>query len=374
VLLALENVSKKVGAEDHIYPLSLSLMPGTINVLLGTTRAGKTSLMRLMAGLDRPTSGRVLVDGKDVTGVPVRNRDLAMVYQQFINYPSFTVFDNIASPLRIQRVAESEIKKRVLDIAERLHITPYLQRYPSELSGGQQQRTAMARALIKDAGLLLLDEPLVNLDYKLREELRNELTELFAEGRTTVVYATTEPLEALQLGGQVAVLHEGRLLQYGRTIDVFNAPNSIQSARTFSDPPINLMPATIDAQGIAHLGSGVSVPLTRDQLQKLGGHSQAVVGLRAHSLRLAQRYQDDMAIAAKVDLSEISGSETYIHVHRGDIGLVTQIPGVHDLDLGSECSMYFRPDDLFIFASDGMLLHAPSHASQQSHGEQAWPA
>ena len=364
MLLELENVSKKVGAEDHIYPLSLSLVPGTINVLLGTTKAGKTSLMRLMAGLDRPSGGRVLADGRDVTGVPVRDRDLAMVYQQFINYPSFTVFDNIASPLRIKRVPESEIRKRVTDMADRLHITPYLQRFPAELSGGQQQRTAMARALIKEAGLLLLDEPLVNLDYKLREELRNELTELFSEGKTTVVYATTEPLEALQLGGHVAVMHEGRLLQDGPTLDVFNAPGSIQTARTFSDPPINLMPATLEANGLAQLGSGLTLQLTEAQLRQAAGYRDIVLGLRAHSMRLSARYPDDVPIEAEVELAEISGSETYVHVHRGRIGLVAQLPGVHDLEIGTPCSMYCRPSDLFLFAPEGALLFAPtpSHA------------
>jgi glycerol transport system ATP-binding protein len=359
LLLALENVSKKYGAEDHIYPLSLTLAPGTINVLLGTTQAGKTSLMRLMAGLDKPTGGRVLADGRDVTGASVRERDLAMVYQQFINYPSFTVYDNIAAPLRIKRVPESEVKKRVLDMAERLHIVPYLQRTPAELSGGQQQRTALARALIKDAGLLLLDEPLINLDYKLREELRTELTALFSEGKTTVVYATTEPLEALQLGGHIAVLHEGRLLQNGRTLDVFNAPNSIQTARTFSDPPINLIHATLDG-GVAQLRAGLAIRLTPDQLRNAGQQKEVMVGLRAHSLRLTPRHADDVAIEAEVELAEISGSETYVHVHRGPIAMVAQLPGVHKLELGAPCSLYCRPDDLFLFAPDGALLFAPN--------------
>lgn len=358
MLLALENVSKKYGAEDHIYPLSLTLAPGTINVLLGTTQAGKTSLMRLMAGLDKPTAGRILADGRDVTGVSVRERNLAMVYQQFINYPSFSVFDNIASPLRIKRVPEAEVKKRVLEMAERLHITPYLQRSPAELSGGQQQRTALARALIKDAGLLLLDEPLVNLDYKLREELRTELTELFSEGKTTVVYATTEPLEALQLGGHIAVLHEGQLLQRGNTLEVFNAPNSIQAARTFSDPPINLMHARLDA-GTAQLETGLAIPLTPAQMQAVAPHKEVVAGLRAHSLRLEQRHIEDFAIEAEVELAEISGSETFVHVHCGPIALVAQLPGVHNLELGTSCCMYCRPEDLFLFAADGALLFAP---------------
>ena len=357
--LALENVSRKHGAEDHIYPLSMQLAPGAINVLLGTTRAGKTTLMRLMAGLDQPSAGRVMAGGRDVTGIPVRQRDLAMVYQQFINYPSFTVYENNASPLRIKRVPEQEIRRRVGDMAERLHITPFLQRYPAELSGGQQQRTALARALIKEAGLLLLDEPLVNLDYKLREELRRELTDLFSEGRTTVVYATTEPLEALQLGGQLSVLHEGRLLQYGPTLDVFNAPASVQVARTFSDPPVNLMPATVDAGGMAMAGDGLALPLSAAQVRAIGSERELVLGLRAHSLRLAPN-PGDVPIHAVVDLAEISGSETYIHVHRGPLSIVAQLPGVHVQELGAPCVLYCQPDALLLFATDGRLLHAPA--------------
>ncbi len=367
VRLALESASKKHGAEDHIYPLSLELQPGAINILLGTTRAGKTSLMRLMAGLDRPTGGRVLVDGQDVTGVSVRERDLAMVYQQFINYPAMSVFDNIASPLRLRRVPESQVRTRVHDIAERLHITPYLQRRPAELSGGQQQRTALARALVKDAELLLLDEPLVNLDYKLREELRNELTELFSNGKTTVVYATTEPLEALQLGGYTAVLHEGSMLQFGKTLDVFNAPVSIDAARTFSDPPINLIRAAVDGQGMARAGVDFTVALSPAQRERIGAHKEVTLGLRAHSLRLAPASDKDTSIETDVDLSEISGSETYVHVHRDGIALVAQLPGVHTIDLGERCRMYFRPDELFVFSPEGDLLFAP-HLSGGNRG------
>jgi glycerol transport system ATP-binding protein len=360
VQLVLENISRKLGAEQHLYPLSLALVPGAINVLLGTTQAGKTTLMRVMAGLDRPTHGRVLIDDRDVTGVPVRKRNLAMVYQQFINYPSFSVFDNIASPLRIQRVPEAQVRARVLDMAERLHITPHLQRVPAELSGGQQQRCALARALIKNSDLLLLDEPLVNLDYKLREELRRELSELFSDGKTTVVYATTEPLEAMQLGGHIAVLHEGRLLQQGTTLDVFNAPNSIQTARTFSDPPINLMPATIDGDGTAQLGEGLAIPLNAMQRQHIGAQREVVLGLRAHSLRLARQHADELTIATEVDLSEISGSETYAHLHHGKLALVAQVGGVHVLEIGAPCTVFYRPDDLFIFDVAGALLVAPA--------------
>ena len=357
--LDLSEISKQQGADTYLYPMSLALVPGAINVLLGTTRAGKTTLMRVMAGLDKPTAGKVVADGVDVTGVPVSRRNLAMVYQQFINYPAFSVYDNMASPLRLRKEPEAQIRAKVLALAERLHITPYLERRPGELSGGQQQRTALGRALIKDASLLLLDEPLVNLDYKLREELRRELTELFSSGSTTVVYATTEPLEALQLGGHVAVLHEGRLLQQGRTLDVFNAPNSIAVARTFSDPPINLIEAQLGAQGVAQVADGLAIPLSPQQLAALAGQRQITLGVRAHSLHLAPQSSADLAIAAQVDLAEISGSETYVHARRGALALVAQLGGVHNLDIGSACTMYCQPQSLLIFGADGALLFAP---------------
>lgn len=170
--LILENIDHMVNGATHIEGVNLELAPGSFNVLLGRTLAGKTTLMRIMAGLETPTRGRVLMHGEDVTRKSVRKRNVSMVYQQFINYPSLTVFDNIASPLKLARVPRDEIRERVHDTARMLHIEHLLGRYPSELSGGQQQRTAMGRALVKDADLILFDEPLVNLDYKLREEFR----------------------------------------------------------------------------------------------------------------------------------------------------------------------------------------------------------
>ena len=190
--------------------------------------------MRIMAGLDRPTEGRVLADGVDVTGVPVRQRNVAMVYQQFINYPSMTVFDNIASPLKLR--GEQHRRQGHGDGGA----AAYRSSGPA-LSFRAVRRPAATRGAGARAGqnapLILLDEPLVNLDYKLREELRDELSALFAQGRSTVIYATTEPGEALLLGGYTAVLDEGRLLQYGPTAEVFHRPSSIRVARAFSDPP-----------------------------------------------------------------------------------------------------------------------------------------
>src|SRR5687767_6020777 len=215
VTLELRHVTKKVHGETHIDDVSLTFAHGTLNILLGPTLSGKTSLMRLMAGLDVPSAGQVYFDGKDVTGVPVRQRSVAMVYQQFINYPNLTVYENIASPLRVAGVAKPELEKRVHETAALMKLTPLLQRKPLELSGGQQQRTALARAIVKGANLVLLDEPLANLDYKLREELREELPRIFSATGAIFVYATTEPVEALLLGGSTATLAQGRVTQFG---------------------------------------------------------------------------------------------------------------------------------------------------------------
>ena len=293
--LLLDQITKTVGPEVHLYPMSLAPVPGSVTVLLGATQAGKTSLMRVMAGLDTASSGRVLVDGEDVTRRSVRERNVAMVYQQFVNYPSMTVAQNIASPLRLR--GERDVDARVRALAERLHIEPFLDRLPAELSGGQQQRVALARALAKQAPLMLLDEPLVNLDYKLREELREELAALFASGESTVVYATTEPGEALLLGGHTAVMDAGELLQYGPTAEVFHAPKSIRVARAFSDPPMNLMPARRNAQGGARVADTVDWP---PELRAMEGASVAMA-MRTEAIEsnpgLAKRFIQAMSEA-----------------------------------------------------------------------------
>jgi glycerol transport system ATP-binding protein len=349
--LLLDKISKKVGPETWLHDMSLAPRPGEVTVLLGATQAGKTSLMRIMAGLDVPSAGHVRVDGADVTGMAVRERNVAMVYQQFINYPSLKVADNIASPLKLR--GEKNIAQRVREIAGRLHIEMFLDRYPAELSGGQQQRVALARALAKGAPLMLLDEPLVNLDYKLREELREELTQLFAVGDSTVIYATTEPGEALLLGGYTAVLDGGELLQYGPTAEVFHAPKSLRVARAFSDPPMNLLAAAASAQGVQLMGGPeLAIALAP------GASSALTVGVRASALRETRR-DGDIMLAGKVELAEISGSDTFVHVSTGVGELVAQLTGVHYFDLGAAITLYLHPSQAYVFDAGGALLVAP---------------
>ena len=349
--LTLEGVSKKAGAQSWLYDMDIAPRSGAVTVLLGATQAGKTSLMRIMAGLDVPTSGRVLVNGQNVVGVPVRERNVAMVYQQFINYPSLRVFDNIASPLKLR--GEKNIDQRVGELAEKLHIEMFLDRYPADLSGGQQQRVALARALAKGAPLMLLDEPLVNLDYKLREELRDELSALFAAGDSTVVYATTEPGEALLLGGYTAVLDAGELLQYGPTADVFHKPKSLRVARAFSDPPMNLLAASVAAGGVQLDGGpplALELPATSSR--------KFTIGLRASALRVNAGTGDDCLIG-KVELAEISGSDTFVHVTTAVGELVAQLTGVHHFDLGATVTLYMNAAQVYVFDAAGLLLLSP---------------
>ena len=352
--LSLEGIAQQAGSEACLYPMSLAPAAGAVTVLLGATQAGKTSLMRVMAGLDRPSAGRVLVDGADVTGVPVRERNVSMVYQQFINYPSLRVFDNIASPLRLRRQADrDDIAARVRSLATRLHIDHLLDRYPSELSGGQQQRVALARALAKGAPLMLLDEPLVNLDYKLREELREELTHLFAQGDATVVYATTEPAEALLLGGYTAVLDAGELLQYGPTPEVFHYPDSLRVARAFSDPPMNLVEGTLQG-GWVTLSDDISVPVP--EAGRYGG--PVTVGVRAAALRL-EGLPGSVPVPGRVALAELSGSDTFVHADTPVGNLVAQFAGVFDLRLGAPLMLHLQPEQLYVFDEGGRRLCAP---------------
>jgi glycerol transport system ATP-binding protein len=350
--LTLQAITRHVGPATWLYEMNLAPQPGAVTVLLGATQAGKTTLMRVMAGLDKPSSGRVQVDGQDVTGMPVRERNVAMVYQQFINYPSLTVYDNIASPLRLG--GGTHIDRRVRELAARLHIDAFLDRLPAALSGGQQQRVALARALAKAAPLTLLDEPLVNLDYKLREELRDELTQLFAAGDSTVIYATTEPGEALLLGGHTAVLDAGELLQYGPTAEVFHRPKSLRVARAFSDPPMNLLAAEA-AEGGVRLAGGplLAIPLPAGATQALS------VGLRASALRVQPR-PGDLALPGRVELADISGSDTFVHVHTAVGELVAQLTGVHDFELGAPIRLHLSAEQAYVFDGAGALLVAPA--------------
>jgi len=359
--LELRDVSRTVGGRVHIHPTTLVLRRGTMNVLLGPTLSGKTTLMRLMAGLDAPSRGRVIWDGQDVTGVRVQDRGIAMVYQQFINYPGMTVYENIASPLRILRRPAAEIDRRVRETADLMRLSPLLDRKPLELSGGQQQRCALARALVKNAGLVLLDEPLANLDYKLREELRVEIPRIFEASGAIFVYATTEPEEALLLGGNTATLWEGRVTQFGPTPQVYRQPKDMVTARVFSDPPMNFVACVKDGARLT-FGAATTAPASGGMAGLPDG--RYVAGFRANHLELTRHSAAAMAFDCTLGVTEITGSETFLHVDHDADRWVGLVHGVHELPPGDRVSVWVDPAHIYLFHPDGRLAAPAAYAAE----------
>ncbi|WP_340109702.1 ABC transporter ATP-binding protein [Pikeienuella sp. HZG-20] len=355
--LTLDGVTLVVGGRPHIHETSLTLEKGTMNVLLGPTLAGKTSLMRLMAGLDQPTKGRIMWNGADVTGQRVQDRKIAMVYQQFINYPSMSVYDNIASPMKLMGIGRAEIDARVRETAELMQITPLLDRKPLELSGGQQQRCALARALVKNAGLVLLDEPLANLDYKLREELRAEIPRIFEKTGSIFVYATTEPEEALLLGGNCATLWEGRVTQFGPTAQVYRQPADATTARVFSDPPMNFL--QLEKRGGAIRRAGVDFKGL--EIEQGLPEGRYLAGFRPSHLTL-EPSAGAIRFDTTLSVTEITGSETFIHLDHGADRWIGLIQGVRDLQPGQPLPVYLDPSRVYLFAEDGALVAGASYA------------
>lgn len=344
--LQVENITKIVDGQVHIKPTSLILKTGHFNVLLGKTGSGKTSLIKMMAGLDPIADGRVILDGQDVTKLSTQKRNISLVHQFFVNYPHMTVYDNIASPLKVAGMAKSEIQGRVEEAADILQLRPMLNRRPHELSGGQQQRTALARAIAKESRAVFLDEPLANLDYKLREELREQLPELFAGRGAVVVYATSEPEEALLLGGETGLMDDGHVVQFGPTAQLYRAPHSFTAASVFSDPPINAAPVRKTGNTIVMGGASWDAPADM-------ADGQYTVAVRPHHVTPKQSAKNTVALAGEVLVTELSGSESSAHFRMVTGDWVSLSHGVHPFEIGETHPFYLDPSACFYFAPDG---------------------
>lgn len=347
--LEIQNITKIVAGQVHIKPTSLVLETGHFNVLLGQTGAGKTSLIKMMAGLDAIADGQILMDGQNVTKLSTQKRNISLVHQFFVNYPHMKVYDNIASPLKVAGMAKSEIQGRVEEAADILQLRPMLNRYPHELSGGQQQRTALARAIAKESRAVFLDEPLANLDYKLREELREQLPELFAGRGAVVVYATSEPEEALLLGGYTGLMSDGHVVQYGRTADLYRQPGSLMAASVFSDPPINVADViktgeTISMGETSWAATGTSASLADGSYQ---------VAVRPHNVTPFSTTTNTVPLVGEVLVTELSGSESSAHFRMTDSDWVSLSHGVHPYEIGQQHPFYLDPTACFYFAPDG---------------------
>ncbi|MEM7177992.1 MAG: ABC transporter ATP-binding protein [Pseudomonadota bacterium] len=352
--LELRNIVKKVGGETHLYQTDLSFEAGGFNILLGATNSGKTTLIKLIAGLERPSAGKIMMNGTDITRVSPQRRNVSLVHQFFVNYPHMSVWENIASPLRVAGMSKRQIDRRVGEAAEILRLSPYLGRKPAELSGGQQQRTALARAIVKDSALVLLDEPLANLDYKLREELREQLPRLFADRGAIVVYATSEPLEALMLGGHTAALHQGRITQFGATPEVYRQPTDLTTAEVFSDPPINAVEVEKSGDTVV-LGAQARWPVAGVLESVPDG--RYLMGVRPHFVSPAPR-EGMVEVTGTVQITELSGSESTAHFDLDGQSWVAQSAGMHPYEVGEEHRFFIDTSGCLYFGADGRRLVA----------------
>lgn len=364
--ILVENVSKSYEGKPVLKGVSFEVKDGDFVTFLAPTGEGKTSLLRIMAGVERPDKGRIFFNGKDVTDLPVQKKNIAMVYQWFVNYPPLTVYENIATPLRVitPKLSSSEIDSRIRSTAKLLKIDTLLGHYPSELSGGQQQRLAIARALVKNADYIFLDEPLTNLDYKLQEELRAELKNIFREkGEGAVVFATPQPVEALALSSHVGFLYEGRLAQFGPVYDVYHKPANIHVGSYFSHPAMNIFKCDLVTENDKlWLKATDQLKLPVDSFRNILKEKEYLVGIRAHALSMRRENGQMIPVLGTVELGEVVGSDTELHLDHQSISLIALLQGVESYEIGVEMELYLYPDRFFIFEKETGKLLARTHS------------
>ena len=354
--LELEGVGVRVEGEPYLHDIDLVANAGEITVLFGRTGSGKTSLMRVVAGLLPPDEGAVRFGGTDMTAEKVWKRDVAMVYQQFINYPNRTARQNVEFPLKKAGLKGSELQERVERYLRMVGLSDLHDRKPGELSGGQQQRVALARSLARQSRILMLDEPLMNLDFKLREQLREDFVSIFKQEHSAVtLYATTEVPEAMMLANKVAIMHEGRILQQGAPADVFDRPKNRLVATIMAEPPMNIIAGRLE-DGEIKLLAGQTIP-TPTHLGRLGS-GQYDFGVRANNLVLSSPHAGVMTGA--VTFTEMSGSETIVHLAVAGQEVIVQVEGIQVFSIGEALSVEIDSTQVFAFAPDGDLLGAPS--------------
>jgi glycerol transport system ATP-binding protein len=351
--LVAEKLSYKPDEQFHLNEVSFNFKKGNIYTILGRTLSGKTTLLKTIAGLLTPDSGDIQFEDKDFLKVPVWERNIAMVYQQFINYPHLNVFENVAFPLKQRKVDDQEINDEVLKSLKSVGLEGYENRKIQELSGGQQQRVSLARSLVKNAKILLLDEPLVNLDYKLREQLREEFKNIFSQGlseESIVIFSTTDPREAMELNGEVIVLDEGKVLQVGPAKDIFENPKTLKVAEISNDPPMNILQANMDSNKIKFEGIEVDVPSHLNNVKDKNFN----LGIRASNIELS-----DNGFEFEVELAEISGSETLLHLKRGNAKIITSIEEVMNFNINDKVKINFNIDKVYAFNDNGILVSSP---------------
>ena len=307
--VVLRDVRKSYGAVEVIHGIDLDIPDGEFVVLVGPSGCGKSTLLRMIAGLENITGGEIRIGSRVVNNVPPKERDIAMVFQNYALYPHMTVADNMAFSLKLRGAPKSEIESRVSRAAEILGLKPLLERYPRQLSGGQRQRVAMGRAIVRDPQVFLFDEPLSNLDAKLRVAMRAEIKELHQRLKTTTVYVTHDQIEAMTMADKIVVMHDGIVEQMGAPLELYDRPNNLFVAGFIGSPAMNFIKGKVEG-GRFHADGGMYLPLKNAPAASEG--RPAVYGTRPEHFRL-----DDDGVPVEVVVVEPSGSETQIVVRGG---------------------------------------------------------
>jgi len=354
--IEVKNVSKSFGGKKVLDDVSFTIESGDFTSILGPTNAGKSTLLKIIAGVENPDSGQILFDGVDVTKYPPQKRNIGVIFQNFALYPNLTVFDNIASPLKAKNIPKDKIEMRVTEQARILKIDALLKKRPNELSGGEAQRTALARALVKDAAVYLLDEPLTNLDYKLKESMKIELKKILQTKRATIIYATPSPEEALVFANTVVFLYNGHVVQTGGVRECYTAPSNIIAAQICSTPPMNLIDTKVVSKGnkdFLDFEGKLELDVTHLNLPK--DEKEFVVGVYPFNLYLNPKGGNSIAIPVELELQEMAGSEMTVRIRWNNSSLVMYVPFERELE--SSFKMYLDPTDLFIYSKQtGKLI------------------
>ena len=366
--LEIAGVHKFYGDNHVVRGLDLSIKEGEFTVLVGPSGCGKSTLLRMVAGLEMVDEGAIRLGGRNVTDVRPRDRDIAMVFQNYALYPYLTVFENIAFPLRARRQPHREIAEKTRNAADLLGLVSLLDRYPRQLSGGQRQRVAVGRAIVRDAGIFLFDEPLSNLDAKLRDEMRVELKRLHERLGKTFLYVTHDQIEAMTMADRIVLLHEGMVAQQGTPEILFDRPASRFVASFIGSPQVNIIPGRITFDGGAcrvAFANGAALPVDAAQAQSLarmlpdGGPVD--FGIRPDAISVASDAGDPNAVMAPVGLMQNMGPRSLVNFTLGDAELSAELTTRAAMALGREAAFHIRMEAAFYFdpASGRSLIHQP---------------
>ncbi len=351
VSVRLENLVKRFGKVTAVDHISLAIKNGEFVVLLGPSGCGKTTTLRLISGLELPDEGRIYFDDSDVTYLPPKERNISMVFQSYAVWPHMTVYDNIAFPMRIKKVPEDEIKRKVKWAAELLRIGELLDRYPHQLSGGQKQRVAVARAIVVEPAVLLMDEPLSNLDALLRMLMRSEIKKLQRRLKVTTIYVTHDQVEAMVMADRVAVMNNGRIMQIGTTEEIYNKPANLFVAGFIGSPRMNFFEASV-SDTILDTGY-FKMKLPEEMKQVLEGYETVIVGIRPEDIHPVERGippgVKPIELEGRVDFIEPLGSDTIIHLKIGEILLLVKVPGSYIVEMGRKLKVALDFNKLHIF-------------------------